>query len=485
LLNVIVLWVAPALEKPASDSPIPVGSEKQLLFDNRFIDSSEGVAVTMNPPVKRGVVLACDRPWEDFRLTGYFTVLQEASGSPCRMYYSCFSKDQWHTPDAWVTSAFLCYAESKDGIHWEKPSLGLVEFEGSKDNNILLKSVVDGTVFVDPNAPPERRYKLLSTVGPHKGGLRVSYSPDAVHFTTPEQAVSPWEPDSQQNAFWDPRLEKYAVYLRGRPDMGFDVKNRLVVRVEMADIEKPWEVKPEIVFSADSHDLAEVDFYTNACVKYPWAPHAYLMFPSAFHHFPREMGNDGILDTSIAVSRDGIAWLRPDRRAYIPLGEQSEWDACYVMAGVGMVRQGNALYQYYSGVDLTHAGTRRMSEEERAKWRRWGKIGRVEQRLDGFFSVDAAYEGGWFTTPPLAFDGGRLALNINTSAAGLARVALLDAATAPFPGYAATDCDNIMTNSVNHTVTWRGKSDLRSFAGRPVRLRFEMRSTKLYAFQFQ
>jgi len=277
LLNVIVLWVAPALEKPASDSPIPVGSEKQLLFDNRFIDSSEGVAVTMNPPVKRGVVLACDRPWEDFRLTGYFTVLQEASGSPCRMYYSCFSKDQWHTPDAWVTSAFLCYAESKDGIHWEKPSLGLVEFEGSKDNNILLKSVVDGTVFVDPNAPPERRYKLLSTVGPHKGGLRVSYSPDAVHFTTPEQAVSPWEPDSQQNAFWDPRLEKYAVYLRGRPDMGFDVKNRLVVRVEMADIEKPWEVKPEIVFSADSHDLAEVDFYTNACVKYPWAPHAYLM----------------------------------------------------------------------------------------------------------------------------------------------------------------------------------------------------------------
>src|SRR5262245_27056308 len=32
---------------------------------------------------------------------------------------------------------YLCYATSKDGITWEKPDLGLVEFGGSKKNNII------------------------------------------------------------------------------------------------------------------------------------------------------------------------------------------------------------------------------------------------------------------------------------------------------------------------------------------------------------
>jgi len=30
-----------------------------------------------------------------------------------------------------------CYATSKDGVTWVKPKLGLVEFNGSKDNNII------------------------------------------------------------------------------------------------------------------------------------------------------------------------------------------------------------------------------------------------------------------------------------------------------------------------------------------------------------
>ncbi|GIT29611.1 MAG: hypothetical protein Ct9H300mP1_16570 [Planctomycetaceae bacterium] len=32
---------------------------------------------------------------------------------------------------------FTCYAESRDGIHWTKPNLGLVEFEGSKGKTTL------------------------------------------------------------------------------------------------------------------------------------------------------------------------------------------------------------------------------------------------------------------------------------------------------------------------------------------------------------
>ena len=478
----LALAVAGTLGAHANE-PLDIGSGKQLFFDNTFIAESHGMRIVMNPAVKRGPVLEADRPWEDFRLTSYFTVLQD--GPLCRMYYSCFAKDQWHTPDSWEKHAYLCYAESRDGIHWTKPALGVVEFNGSKDNNILMRSVVDGTVFLDPNARPERRYKLLHTVGPHQGGLRVSYSSDGIHFTTPPQPVSPWTPDSQQNAFWDPRISKYTVYLRGRPDMGLDVPNRLVVRAVMNDIEAPWRVTPEVVFQSDDHDPPDVDFYTNGCVLYPWADDAYFMFPAAYHHFPPEMGNDGLLDTSIAASRDGVRWVRPDRRPYVAMGEADEWDACFVMMGVGVVRKGNDLYQYYNGVDLSHGGTRGMAEAERESWRRWSKMGLVVQRLDGFFSADAEYEGGEFTTPTVVFHGDHLTLNINTTAAGSAYVAVLDQKGAPILGYAIEDCDTIMINDVDHVVTWRGSPNVSSLAGKPVRLRFEMRSAKLYAFQFQ
>ena len=460
-----------------SAKPIRIGAGKQLFFDGRFIQKSKGVRIVMNPPAKAGQVLFADKPWEDFRLTSYFTVVQD--GGICRMYYSCFSKDQWHTPKSWEKHAYLCYAESKDGIRWTKPELGLVEFEGSKKNNIILRSVVDGTVFIDPTAPPERRYKLLHTIGPHKGGLRVSYSADGLRFTTPKP-VSPWCPDSQQVAFWDARLGKYTAFLRKNTKRG-----RSVGRVEMADVEAPWPGELATVFEADRRDPHNLDFYNNACVKYPWADDAYFMFLSAYHHFPPEMGNDGLLDVSAAASRDGIRWVRPDRRPYVALGQSSEWDSQLQMMGVGLVRQADKIYQYYNAVDLSHGGTRRMSDQDRAKWRRWSQMGRLVHRLDGFFSADADYEGGWLVTPPVVFAGSRLVLNVNTSSAGLVRVGLTTPDGKVIPGFAPGDCDRIMTNNVAHVVKWRGKPNVSTLVGKPIRLRFEMRSAKLYAFQFQ
>ena len=68
------------------------------------------------------------------------------------------------------TRGRLCYAESADGVHWERPNLGLVEFRGSGDNNILGPAVHDpvrqagwnaGTVFKDPTAPPQQAIQAL------------------------------------------------------------------------------------------------------------------------------------------------------------------------------------------------------------------------------------------------------------------------------------------------------------------------------------
>ena len=471
--------------------PIDVGSAKQLFFDHRFIDASSNVQVVMNPPRKLGPVLKPDRRWEDFRLTSYFTVLQD--GDLFRMYYSSFSEDQWNYAEAevtWRDYAFLCYAESKDGVNWHKPNLGIVEYNGSKDNNILARSIVDGTVFIDPQAPPDERYKILHTVGPHAGGLRISTSADGVNFNWATSALRDWNCDSQQNMFFDARLGKYVGLLRAPRALEFPGHDqgewRMVMRIE---VEQPldWsKVQPEIVFRPDEKDPVGVDFYTNAAFKYPYAQEAYFMFPAAYHHFPPEYGNDGLLDISAATSRDGVRWQRIDRKPYVPLGMVGEWDAMFAMMGVGIVRVGDKLLQFYNAIDISHGGTRKASKyaSDQASRRRWGWMGALEQRLDGFYSADAAYGGGHLTTPPIVFKGNRLELNIHSSAAGSARVELRDASGKAFRGFSLKDCDLIMTNDVRHGVSWKGKSDVSSLAGKPVRLHLEMRSTKLYAFQF-
>ena len=113
-----------------------------------------------------------------------------------------------------------------------------------------------------------------------------------------------------------------------------------------------------------------------------------------------------------------------------------------------------------------------------------GCLSAVRQRLDGFVSADAAWGGGELVTPPILFTGERLVLNVNASAMGACQVGLLNAAGDEIPGFAVATCDIVRGNAVEKVVTWKGNSDLASLSGQPVRLRFVMRATKLFAFQF-
>jgi len=111
-------------------------------------------------------------------------------------------------------------------------------------------------------------------------------------------------------------------------------------------------------------------------------------------------------------------------------------------------------------------------------------VSRLVQRLDGFVSADAAYDGGQLTTLPMVFEGKHLFLNVDTGALGSVRVELQDGEGRIIPGFGQDDCASINGNYVERLVNWKGKDDLSALAGRVVRLRFIMRSTKLYAFQF-
>ena len=93
-------------------------------------------------------------------------------------------------------------------------------------------------------------------------------------------------------------------------------------------------------------------------------------------------------------------------------------------------------------------------------------------------------EGGSFTTPPLTFSGRRLSLNVDTGAGGWLEVEMLGGGRRPLSGLSRRDCDAVRGNTTARTVTWNGDEDCGRAAGHVVRLRFHMRSTRLYAFQF-
>ena len=493
-----------ALAQESRTLPCQIGNAKQLFIDHRFIEASENVRLVVNPPVKRPeAILESDKPWDAFRLI-FFSVAED--GGVYKMWYQAYDDDQWGGG-----RPRMCYATSKDGLNWEKPSLGLVEYQGSKENNILLEDKKLAFVFVDPHGEPDQRYKMIYR-GPQ--GTLAGTSADGLHWNLPPEHVSHLPPgwDTQKQAWWDERVNKYVVYLRvpvkGTNALHFPFVSpiesypavvapklyrpgRALGRMEMDDITKPWpDDQVQTVMTADELDPPDSDIYHHNVYPYPHAADAYFMFPFTYQHFLPGEGrppNDGVNDVQFAASRDGVHWIRYDRKPYIVRGLPGEPDCGIVSATPFHIRKGNYLYQYYTGWPWTHGGFRLLSKKERQDKSNWGRqhYGVVVQRLDGFVSADAPYAGGWLVTPPIVFGGSHLELNVNVAAMGVARVEIQDEQGGPIPGFALDDCDRIQFNDVACTVKWKGKSDLSALAGRPVRLKIFMRSAKLYAFQFQ
>jgi hypothetical protein len=119
-------------------------------------------------------LLKADKPWEDF-CVNYARVLK--IGKSWHMWYNAF--DHTYKTDADVS---LCYAVSKDGLHWTKPNLGLVDYAGSKKNNILAKGICVPGVFLDESAPPEERFKIIYIQHTQNWPTFGGTSPDGIHW---------------------------------------------------------------------------------------------------------------------------------------------------------------------------------------------------------------------------------------------------------------------------------------------------------------
>ena len=86
-------------------------------------------------------------------------------------------------------------AESDDGLTWRKPSYGVMEHGGSAENHLTdLPFHYCPSVFIDPNAPAEAKYRVSGVHAPDPGaegkeaglygvrrGYYTAHSADGIH----------------------------------------------------------------------------------------------------------------------------------------------------------------------------------------------------------------------------------------------------------------------------------------------------------------
>jgi len=459
-----------------------------LLVDDSGLASRRDLVRRQHPAKTHPApVVVADRPWEGDRVYVFGTILHNPQKNLFEMWYVgvpgageiLADTKRVFVPGFREGGATpLLYATSHDGLKWEKPALGLHEFNGSKANNIVfdLDSV---TVVVDQHEQdPSKRYKL---VGYSERKYWSAVSPDGLRWRN-EPDTPLWPHGDTVTMTQNPDTGEFLVYYK---PWWHDVRGyrRRVVSLSRSPDFKSWS-KPEVVLSPDEIDDTwatrpgeRTEFYNMSVF-----PHAggYIGLPTVFrveYELPRGSTGPGQspwagpIDVEIASSADGRQWQRAwPRLNLIPPGPPGTFNSGAILGlATAPVNYGDETWFYYTVLTTNHGGAmppKRIS------------IARAEWRRDGYVSLDAGPEGGRLETVPLRFGAPRLVLNADASR-GAVRAAVVEADGRPIAGLGLDDCEPVSADSTRSLVRWKGGATPPT--DRPVRVRLELISTRLYS----
>jgi hypothetical protein len=448
-----------ALAPAAGEAPVPARA-KYLVLDTRIIDKVDGARLAVGTAKKHPAnpLFREDRPWEPRFDNLYANVLYDEQEKLYRCWYSPFIVDKaaGETPREKRSQVpyrprgremGVCYAVSKDGLKWEKPELGLIEFGRGKANNLVLRGPHGAGVFRDPRDPDSsRRYKMF-----YKGrGMCVRFSSDGLRWG--EEIRCPpiaARGDTHNNALWCPERGKYVGITR------LWKGQRIVGRTESSDF-RQWTKAVEVLRGDRENQTYAMPVFRYAGV--------YLGLVMVFRPRPNRV------HCELAWSPDTVTWQRIDKGApLIPNSrKKGDYDWGCVYAAAYPVFLGHEIRLYYGASNGTHNG-----------WRD-GFLALATLRGDGFAGYEPtdASKPATLVTRPLVCSGKTLRISADAKG-GAVRVTVLDADHRPAAG------SRPITNDVTDApVTLRRGERLSKLLGGRVRLKFELTKAKLYAFAF-
>lgn len=431
-------------QSKSADTSIEIGSRRELFVDHFLIAQMIGTALKLHEPIPTAPM---EKPANNLE---YGTIIKDGP------IYRLYTREARGSKFDGDTTEVTRYCESLDGIHWNRPNLGLFEIDGSRENNVILHEAPfchNFSPFLDsrPGVPPGERFKALA--GTVKSQLFAFVSADGIHWKkfrnepviryTREYAF-----DSQNVSFWSEEEGCYVCYFRHF----LDKKLRSVCRTTSRDYvhwTEPVLMKP---------NFPGEHIYTTLTHPYYRAPHIYIATPTRFHE---DRGQS--TDILFMTARGKSPFDRTFREAFLRPGLDPE-------------RWGNR--SNYAALNIVPTGPGEMSIYTTP-------FRRFTLRTDGFASVHAGADQGEMTTHPIRFTGKKLSLNYSTSAGGSLRLEIQDPEGNPIPGFALSDCKPLVGDSIDQKVSWIKGSDPGSLSGKSVRLRFVLQEADLYSLQFQ
>jgi len=441
--------------------------DRFLLLDGRIVEATRGARLSVGTvrKDKRNPLFAEDKPWEPRFDNLYANVVYDREDALYKCWYSPFIIDQstTNTPakDRVNGGTFkyrgkhtgrrremgICYAVSREGIRWEKPNLGVVEFGGSKENNLVWRGPHGSGIFKDPRDPDaQRRYKAF-----FKGKMiSVGFSPDGIHWSDaiecPEANVAG---DTHNNALWAPTLGEYVGITRtwAAP------RGRQVARTSSRDFLK-W-TKAEVVLEGIENHLQ-----TYAMPVFYYAG-VYIGLPAIYN------SKADRTHTELTWSPDTVTWHRIDPGT--PLIPNSSVKGAYdwgcVYAAAYPVFLDDEIRLYYGGSDGIHGG-----------WRN-GYFCLATLRPDGFAGYEqSGSDTALVTTKSIKTSGGQLRITADVGIDGYVRVRRLDQ-----NGRTIAASNKLIRTVTDGEISWQSEMSGREDT---IKLQFEIDNAKVYSFNF-
>jgi hypothetical protein len=455
----------------AAAEPDPLAGKppfRRLFLDATVVEESHNLqrvfhAATRHP---KNPLIVKDRDWEGWGPYLYGTVLRE--DGLFRMWYQVIGDE----------AADACYAESRDGIAWTKPDLGIIARKGSTKNNIVAAEGVHiPSVVRLPDDNPRGRYAMYSfggDLGPHVG-----FSPDGLRWTWPDDPAchNLFASSDVLNVFYDPYGSRFVATYKTATR-----RHRSVGLATSKDGVKWTKPTEAAVFTADDLDPDATQIYGMPVFPYqglyiglPWIYHA--RFIKYGRYSPERMyeaqeGSPLTVDVQLAWSWDLQNWTRtPERAPFLPLGPKGAWDWGMVYTARAPVQVGDELWFYYGGFDGLHD-----------KGQSRGAIGLATLRLDGFCSMRAGRSEGWLISRREVIATPAVTINARTGKSGYVTAELLDRAGRVLPGFSRKDCLPFAGDSVRAVLRWKTAAFPAKAENGDVRIRFFLRNADLYSY---
>lgn len=508
---------------PGSKRELKAAASTELFLDNHLLEVTPGATRRLHKPLKHVLnpVVRCDRWCEGNNIQPY-TTMYDKEDKLFKMWARTGS--DWKTRYLDGHAAYMLYFTSTDGIHWNKPDLGLMEIAGRRDHNIIFTSdMVSRTdasssqkrqEFVVPSRPvtPQgkkaffwavnkhpnprngsEKFVALAIVQDHRRGAHIVTSPDGIHWTcasapfwqTPND-VSDKGDDCLMHMTYDHTKQKWALYRRVIPEFSermvaneSDRERKAVDRyyrsyayAESADL-REWK-NHQFILSMDADDPADTELYQFACHR---IGQVYVGYMSVYYQ-----RHEQSIDIHLATSRDGLNFTRVCRGdAFIPSGSRGYYD--YMAMACSQpepIIVDDTVYLYYAAANFPHSVDVARSDPDTLK------VGAALAtfKRDRFASLETGDRDpgpSRVVTRPFTVSHSRLYLNAATWMKGAIRVEALTRDWQPIPGFTEPQARSIQGDALDFPVRWNDNADVSRLLGKEIRLKFYMTRARLHA----